>query len=86
MFIEEHFANKIMSLFFSIIHFYRVSDVATCYKLMPSAFFKNIDLKEKGFSIEVELSSKFLKFNRSILEVPIRYLEGAMKMEKNQNL
>ena len=43
------FANKIMSLFFSIIHFYRVSDIATCYKLMPSSFFKSIDLKEKGF-------------------------------------
>ena len=27
----------------------------------------------KGFSIEIELLSKFLKFNRSIFEVPIKY-------------
>ena len=67
------FANKIMSLFFSIIHFYRVSDIATCYKLMPSSFFKSIDLKEKGFAVEVELIAKFLKSNKSIIEVPIRY-------------
>ena len=40
---------------------------------MPVEFFKNIDLKEKGFSIEIELLSKFLKFNRSVLEVPISY-------------
>ncbi len=67
------FANKIMSLFFSIVNFYSVSDVATCYKLMPSEFYKNTNFKEKGFSIEIELLSKFLKFNKSIIEVPIKY-------------
>ena len=56
-----------MSLFFSIVNFYFVSDVATCYKLMPTKFFQNIDLKEKGFSIEIELLSKFLKFNRDVI-------------------
>ena len=35
--------------------------------------FKSIDLKENGFAIEVELIAKFLKFNKSIIEVPIRY-------------
>ena len=68
------FANKIMSLFFSIINFYSVSDVATCYKLMPSEFFKNTNFKEKGFSIEIEILSKFIKFNKSIIEVPINYI------------
>lgn len=66
-------ANKVMSLFFSLINFYNVTDVATCYKLMPASFFKNIDLVEKGFSIEIELLSKYLKINRSIVEVPIMY-------------
>ena len=66
-------ANKLMSLFFSIVNFYYISDVATCYKLMPTNFFQNINLKEKGFSIEIELLSKFLKFNKDIIEVPIKY-------------
>ena len=66
-------ANKVMSLFFSIVHFYYISDVATCYKLMPADFYKKITLKEKGFSIEIELLSKFLKYNRSVEEVPIKY-------------
>tara|TARA_A100000164_G_scaffold272252_1_gene244191 strand:- start:219 stop:914 length:696 start_codon:yes stop_codon:yes gene_type:complete len=70
---RTHFANKLMSLFFSLVNFYKVSDVATCYKLFPNRFFQSIDLLEKGFSIEIELLSKFLKFNRSIFEVPIRY-------------
>ena len=66
-------ANKVMSVFFSIINFYYISDVATCYKLMPTDFFKKTILKENGFSIEVELLSKFLKYNRSVKEIPIKY-------------
>ena len=73
-------ANKVMSLFFSIVNFYKVSDVATCYKLMPSKFFQEITFNEKGFSIEIELLTKFLKTNNDIKEVPIRY-EGRSYLE-----
>ena len=62
-----------MSIFFSLVNFYWVSDVATCYKLMPSNFLKTISIKERGFSIEIEMLSKFLKYNRNIHEVPISY-------------
>jgi hypothetical protein len=40
---------------------------------MPSKFFINTELRETGFSIEIELLSKFLKYNKSVLEVPIAY-------------
>tara|TARA_B100001057_G_C22454516_1_gene796382 strand:- start:30 stop:722 length:693 start_codon:yes stop_codon:yes gene_type:complete len=73
IYLRTFFANKVMSLFFSMVNFYRISDVATCYKLMPSNFFINTELKENGFSIEVELLSKFLKYNKSVLEFPIAY-------------
>ena len=66
-------ANNVISAFFSLINFYRISDVATCYKLMPTKFFINENFKEKGFSIEIELLSKFLKFNKSVVEIPIKY-------------
>ena len=73
LYLRTYIANKVMSLFFSLINFYYVSDVASCYKLMPVTFFKNIDVKEKGFSVEIELLSKYLKVNRKIKEVPIKY-------------
>ena len=73
VYFRTNVANRVMSLFFSVVNFYFITDVATCYKLMPSSFFKEVSLKEKGFSIEVELLSKFLKNNRSVLEVPIKY-------------
>ena len=73
VYFRTNLANRVMSLFFSVVNFYYITDVATCYKLMPTKFFKEVILKEKGFSIEVELLSKFLKKNKSILEVPIKY-------------
>ena len=54
-------------------NFYRISDVATCYKLVPTSFLKETNFKENGFSFEIEILSKFLKFNKSVLEVPISY-------------
>jgi len=73
IYIRTSIANKVMSVFFSIVNFYYISDVATCYKLMPTDFFKKTTLKENGFSIEIELLSKFLKYNRSVKEIPIKY-------------
>ena len=73
VYFRTNLANRTMSLFFSLVNLYYVTDIATCYKLMPSSFFKDAILVEKGFSIEVELLSKFLKKNNSILEVPIKY-------------
>lgn len=73
VYIRTYIANKIMSIFFSFINLYWVTDIATCYKLMPSQFFKEMKIQENGFSIEIEILSKFLKHNRSIIEVPISY-------------
>jgi glycosyltransferase involved in cell wall biosynthesis len=66
-------ANKLLSTLFSIVHFKRISDIATCYKLMPTSYFKYQEIKEKGFSIEVELLAKFIKTKESIIEFPISY-------------
>ena len=66
-------ANKFLSTLFSIVHFRRISDIATCYKLMPTSYFKYQEINEKGFSIEVELLAKFIKTKESIIEFPISY-------------
>jgi len=73
IYFRTYIANKVISLFFSLINQKRITDVATCYKLMPTSFFKQNNFKEKGFSIEIEIISKFLKNNKNIVEVPISY-------------
>ena len=79
-------ANKVMSLFFSMVNFYKVSDVATCYKLMPTEFFQSIRLNEQGFSIEIEILSKFLKTKNKIKEVQLNTKVEPIQKEKKLKL
>ena len=68
------FANRFLSKLFSFIYGCSVSDIATCYKLIPNEYFKKMNLSENGFSIEIEIVAKYLKMHKpQIIEVPIRY-------------
>ena len=79
-------ANKGMSLFFSLVNSTKITDVATCYKMMPSSFFKANSFTEKGFSIEIEMLSRFLKTSKQIIEVPISYKGRSYKEGKKIKL
>ena len=68
-----YLGNKIFSYIFSILNSYKVSDIASCYWLLEVEKLKRIDIQEKGFAIEVEVLSKFLKLGHEINEVPIKY-------------
>ena len=70
---RTYLANKFISKIFSFVFKKNISDVATCYKMMPSVFFNSVNIRELGFTFEIELIAKFLKFNDSIVEVPINY-------------
>jgi glycosyltransferase involved in cell wall biosynthesis len=65
--------NKIFTSLFSFLNSYPVSDIASCYMLMPTPFLKECIYEENGFGIEVEILSKFLKTNNKIVELPINY-------------
>ena len=65
--------NKFFAIFFSILNNYKISDIATCYMLVPAEFLKKQINAEKGFGIEVEILSKFLKYDNQIIEFPISY-------------
>ena len=41
--------------------------------MMLTDIFKKIELHENGFSVEIEIVSKFLRKNKSVIEIPIRY-------------
>jgi len=73
VYLRTYYANKFLSKVFSLIYRQNVTDVATCYKMMNSNYFKNIQLQEKGFSIEVELLAKYFNKNNKFLEASIDY-------------
>tara|TARA_A100001011_G_scaffold378513_1_gene443343 strand:- start:351 stop:1049 length:699 start_codon:yes stop_codon:yes gene_type:complete len=81
------FANKFLSKLFSFVHRSNISDVATCYKLIPTKDLINMNISEKGFSVEIEIISKYLKTkNSNVLEVPIRYIGRTFEEGKKISL
>jgi len=50
-----------------------ISDVATCYKVMPAGLMKALDLESTGFEFCPEVTAKLLNRGETILEVPITY-------------
>ncbi len=72
-YMRTYIANYLMSKIFSILYRARVSDVATCYKMMPSEYFKNIEIDSNGFEVEIEVLAKYFKMNKDFIEVPINY-------------
>ena len=73
IYLRTFLANKLLSKIFSLIYRVNVTDIATCYKLMPTRYFKNEKFFERGFAIEVELLAKYFKNNKNYTEVPISY-------------
>ena len=50
-----------------------LTDVETCYKVFKSDLVKKIDLKEKRFGFDPEITAKVAKFKPRIYEVGISY-------------
>jgi glycosyltransferase involved in cell wall biosynthesis len=65
--------NKAVTLFNNVLFNAYLSDLETCYKLMPLELWRSLDLRCNGFDIEPEITAKLLKRGHRIFEVPISY-------------
>jgi len=69
----HYFGNKILTLATNILFGVRLTDMETCYKLMPGDFVRKLNIKSEGFEFEPEITAKILKSGLRIKEVPINY-------------
>ncbi len=65
--------NKLVTLWTNVLFNSYLSDMETCYKLMPLSVWRSLDLKSNRFDIEPEITAKLLKSGHRIYEVPISY-------------
>ena len=69
-----HFvANKILTILCNVFTNLNMTDMETGYKLFKSNVIKSIELKEKSFGIEPEITVKLGKKGFIFYEVPISY-------------
>lgn len=62
-----------LSVLFRLLYARPVSDVATCYKLMPRALVQSLDLQSDGFDLDFEIPARLVRRGVRIIEVPISY-------------
>jgi glycosyltransferase involved in cell wall biosynthesis len=69
----HYFGNKLLTLITNIFYGVLLTDMETCYKLLPGDFIRNVKIKSNKFNFEPEITAKVLKSGLRIKEVPISY-------------
>jgi len=65
--------NKLLTWVTNVLYGSHLSDMETCYKLMPREVMLNLNLEATRFQIEPEITAKLLRRGITIHEVPIWY-------------
>lgn len=65
--------NKGVTLFANVLYDCWISDLETCFKLMPLPLYRELDVRSAGFGMEAEVTGKLLVRGYRPYEVPISY-------------
>jgi glycosyltransferase involved in cell wall biosynthesis len=50
-----------------------ISDLETCFKLLPTSLYRSLDIKAAGFGMEAQVTARLLKSGIRPFEIPISY-------------
>jgi glycosyltransferase involved in cell wall biosynthesis len=65
--------NRGLTLATNTLYGAALTDMETCYKMMPTAIARSLDLRARRYDVEPEITAKLLRAGHRILEVPISY-------------
>jgi hypothetical protein len=77
--------NKVLTTMTNILFDSFLSDLHTSLKLMPLDLFKSLDLREKGFGLDTELTATLLRLGIRPFEVPVSYYSRSHAQGKKIN-
>lgn len=66
--------NSALNFLVNILFNTTLSDMETCYKVVPTEVLRDLNLASNAFDIEPEITCKLLKRGYKIFEVPISYI------------
>ena len=72
-YLTNRLANKFLTLLSNLFTHQKLTDMETCYKAFRSEIIKKIDIEEKRFGFEPEITAKISDMRIRIKEVPISY-------------
>lgn len=65
--------NQMLTLATNVLFGIRISDMETCYKLVPTDVMRKLNLESNSFDIEPEITAKLARAGYRIAELPISY-------------
>lgn len=65
--------NKAVTMWANMLFNTWISDLETCFKLMPVELYRSLDIRSAGFGMEAEVTGKLLRQGLRPFEVPISY-------------
>jgi len=69
----HYVGNRLITLLSNVFSNINLSDVETCYKVFRREVVHDLELEEKGFGIEIELTQKIARRKWRVYEIPISY-------------
>lgn len=72
-YVLNRLANKGLTFLSNLMTHQRLTDMETCYKAFRREIIQSIDIEEKRFGFEPEITAKIAKRKIKIMEVPISY-------------
>lgn len=75
-------ANKFLTFLSNIFTGFHLTDMETCYKCFKREIIQSVDIEEKRFGFEPEITAKIAKKKIKIKEVPISYYPRTNKEGK----
>ncbi len=72
-YLSYYLGNRFLSIVTSILYGKAITDMETCYKLIPLKIFKELSISRNRFDIEPEITAKILRKGYAIKEIPITY-------------
>jgi glycosyltransferase involved in cell wall biosynthesis len=67
------FGNRALTRVSNLFTGLRLTDMETCYKVIPTAILRDMPLRSDRFGIEPEITAKLAKRGLHIVEIPITY-------------
>lgn len=86
LFFWHTIANRMLTLLSNMFTNLNLSDMETCYKVFKTDIIKKIELQEKGFGFDPEVTAKISKLKPRIFEVGISYFGRTYEQGKKINL
>ncbi|MCK4760905.1 MAG: glycosyltransferase family 2 protein [Candidatus Aminicenantes bacterium] len=80
--ISSYIGNRVVTTLMNVLYLVRLTDIATCHKIIKKSALNGIELKARSFDFDSEITARLLKKNIKIKELPIDYTPRTVKEGK----